>query len=647
MSATPDVTDSPMATPPLMVHVVAVAGGLGELVSRELLRDLTGDPGEPLARGIGLPVRTVHPSSDLRLDAERNLVVALVDDEFLAEGFVSRLSAHAEPSGGFHFVPVALSESAMKTTFASTGPSWVRSFLDVRKGVDPAQRVVLATAHEACKLLAGDASPVRVFVSHAKADSLSEVAVLRAALDDTQMGEFFDARDIPFGDDFGEVIVSSIQDCAVLAVLTDVYPTREWCRIEALEATRGRVPVVVIDALRRGRHRALPYLGGATVVRWREDDPEASASEAMRWLGLEVLRARNFERRAEQLAASGQVGKVARVLPYAPELLTVSGLGLGDASGVVLYPDPPLGTYELDVIGSSLGGLEPRTPTQVLASGAAEVPLKDAVVALSVSEPSEVELAERSLQTFHVTRAFVELARHLLAAGATLGYGGNLVTPAGQERNFLDLLLDLVAAYDLPGRPDRERIRSYQTATAVEGLGVELKAWVNAIATLIPVGTEDQNVTASLSEVRALMTEECHARVVLGGKLTDFAGLLPGIAEESLLALQAGRPLYVLGGFGGAARAVRDLILGDHPAELTLAFQEARTPAVASATSVSVESRAAVAAMYDSLIVTASEAGVPGLNNGLDVDENLRLMTSDDPELCVALVLRGIQTLTN
>jgi hypothetical protein len=298
--------------------------------------------------------------------------------------------------------------------------------------------------------------------------------------------------------------------------------------------------------------------------------------------------------------------------------------------------------YELAALRSSLGGLEPRTPTQLIALGSAGTPLAEHLVALSVSEPSEEELASQSLRRFHVSRAFVEIARHLLAAGASLAYGGNLAAHRDQHRNVLELLLDLVAAYDLPGRPDRDRIRNYQLQSDLAALAIHERAWINAVATLIPVEDDGADTAAAFTKMRGIMTRECDARVVLGGKLHGFAGLLPGVAEEALQAIRAHKPLFVLGGFGGAARAIRDLLLGVDSPELGVEHQDRFTPSVASAVSGSHRSRLAVEQLYADLTESLHSAGTAALNNGLAEEDNLALMYSDDVEVCAILVLRGL-----
>ena len=58
------------------------------------------------------------------------------------------------------------------------------------------------------------------------------------------------------------------------------------------------------------------------------------------------------------------------------------------------------------------------------------------------------------------------------------------------------------------------------------------------------------------SSMRRYLAAITDARVLIGGKLAGFAGAMPGIVEEAIVAVQARHPLYVSAGFGGAAALV-------------------------------------------------------------------------------------------
>ncbi|HEX6373319.1 MAG TPA: hypothetical protein VF006_30630 [Longimicrobium sp.] len=63
-----------------------------------------------------------------------------------------------------------------------------------------------------------------------------------------------------------------------------------------------------------------------------------------------------------------------------------------------------------------------------------------------------------------------------------------------------------------------------------------------------------------LFRMRALVTRLADAHLAFGGRETGFSGRFPGIAEEVMLSLAAGTPVYLCGGFGGGTRAVGEAL---------------------------------------------------------------------------------------
>ena len=63
-----------------------------------------------------------------------------------------------------------------------------------------------------------------------------------------------------------------------------------------------------------------------------------------------------------------------------------------------------------------------------------------------------------------------------------------------------------------------------------------------------------------LTAMRRRQCSNSDARVVFGGRITGFRGAMPGVAEEALLSLRAGQPLFLIGGFGGAARYIAETL---------------------------------------------------------------------------------------
>jgi len=60
----------------------------------------------------------------------------------------------------------------------------------------------------------------------------------------------------------------------------------------------------------------------------------------------------------------------------------------------------------------------------------------------------------------------------------------------------------------------------------------------------------------SLFRMRAYRMQEANATVVMTGREFGSRGRFPGVAEEVMMALAFNKPVYLIGGFGGAAEAV-------------------------------------------------------------------------------------------
>lgn len=189
-------------------------------------------------------------------------------------------------------------------------------------------------------------------------------------------------------------------------------------------------------------------------------------------------------------------------------------------------------------------------------------------VGLSVSDSAD--LGRLGLSARHAELAVGELARAVLIAGGTLVYGGR-IKPSG----YTQFLMHEVRRYGSAGRllvclaePEHAKLSRAELDAVDRDLGA-----LGRVVCLDRDGTElpdlwrlkpddarpidDANARRNAySALRRYMTSQSHARVVLGGQLTGFEGRQPGVVEEASLALQAGQPLYVAAGFGGAAALI-------------------------------------------------------------------------------------------
>jgi hypothetical protein len=262
-----------------------------------------------------------------------------------------------------------------------------------------------------------------------------------------------------------------------------------------------------------------------------------------------------------------------------------------------------------------------------------EEPLSKHAVAISISESPDMSVL--GLGPEHLVDAMAEVARHLLAMGARLMYGGDL-RPGG----FTEVLFELVARYRRDADLGDERVGVANFLAWPVHLSFtpeeirRLSDGLNGVADVIFLSADGKLISTAdrqrlparepspdewvsgLTAMRDVMTKRSDARVVLGGKVSDFKGIMPGVAEEALTTINAGKPLYLLGGFGGCARDIAE-DLG-----LTKMRSQMRNPWLG---------RGAFATL------TAEN-----LRNGLNMEENTILATTQHVDQAITLVLRGL-----
>ena len=188
---------------------------------------------------------------------------------------------------------------------------------------------------------------IRVFISHSKHDG-DGASIGRSIRDwihaHSPLDSFFDVYDIPPGLSFGEVLLHQIGAGVVLAVHTDSYSSREWCRREVIEAKRRMVPMVVVDCLREIDPRAMAYLGNVPVVRMEPGRTDRIGT-VMSCLLDEVFRTWLWLCRVgPYLADSPGVLFTARP----PELIALATVPPGgkESTPTIVYPEPLLSADE-------------------------------------------------------------------------------------------------------------------------------------------------------------------------------------------------------------------------------------------------------------------------------------------------------------
>ena len=113
--------------------------------------------------------------------------------------------------------------------------------------------------------------------------------------------------------------------------------------------------------------------------------------------------------------------------------------------------------------------------------------------------------------------------------------------------------------------------------------------------------------------IRKVAAKDTLAQIVVGGKTKSLRGKTPGLLEESCIALENKKPVYILGAFGGCGELIAKILKGEDVVEID-----------------------------KTIIEKIKKVGINGLNNGLSEEENLELFESSDFARIISLIIKGI-----
>ena len=154
----------------------------------------------------------------------------------------------------------------------------------------------------------------------------------------------------------------------MVAIHTDTYSSREWCRKEVIEAKRHNVPLVVANCISDLDERGFPYMGNVPVVRLDLDGPDRINVVIARLLD-EVLK--DFLWRCRIALSTDTADPRVVFIPRPPELITLAELPpeVDAPAPIIVYPDPPLSTEEERLFAAIAPRVQLRSLTEWL-SGA-------------------------------------------------------------------------------------------------------------------------------------------------------------------------------------------------------------------------------------------------------------------------------------
>ncbi len=529
------------------------------------------------------------------------------------------------------------------------------------------------------RLLERDIEKTTLFVSHAKADLGLTKGAAKQIYDyvvaDTTGKGFFDKTQLLPGEPLGDRLDEASGRGVFVAVRSDAYSSRNWCQRELLTAKRRGIPTLTVEILRSGEQRSSPYGGNGPTIVW-DSKPADVVSRAM----VEWLRATHFRQEAERIKEFASLPDDFETLIRPPELLDLAQgpLKSGQAQ-LVLHPDPELSVIERQILTTAHPRLRLVTPTttfrRLLSRGdgaPGDAPLEGLQVAMSLSDSPDIDGPE-GYTKHHVDDATVYLARSLISAGGSIAYGGDF-----RHNGFTPLLAELISAYNQTAARPAEFLHSYLGAPldpsqAPGDLPLSIHHLVRSpdvrVDALMPAPVGDippHHRSLYFSDMRRVMAKWTSARILLGGAAVPglagrpgYGGRYPGVVEEAWRTLEAGKPLYVAGGFGGAAALVAEILDGKpNPERLkdaTWFTQSKEFEAIAQRIDED-ENRTLLGLpkKMEDLADAVSALGLPYLKsdeaalawNGLTEEENRILFWTRDLVTISALVLKGLLAVT-
>lgn len=259
----------------------------------------------------------------------------------------------------------------------------------------------------------------------------------------------------------------------------------------------------------------------------------------------------------------------------------------------------------------------------------------------------------------------VAIAAELWKVGAVIGYGGKWDTQHLTKELLGELSRQSESLLEEAARLTREAPLAQVRVEVFARDRPPKSGTVRPGMTPVPVPaywdsrSEDTSLgkAATVFRMRWTMSCRCVARVLVGGKTSRYSGRMPGILEETMLALCLGQPLYVVGGLCGGAQVVGELLglARDWPP----ASREVGCFGPRAENGVDIDRAVAGApslfrpAGFTNLPLTFADAmafltgysigGPHWPNNGLTLDENRELFAAENQDVIVNLVLRGLK----
>ena len=466
-----------------------------------------------------------------------------------------------------------------------------------------------------------------LFLSHTKRDSIGEKIARDYAVylqQNTKLKSFIDINDISYSSDIKKDIDTNLENSIFVGFESDGYSDSKWTQYEIVEAKERNIPIILIDCIEKKVGRRFPYLGNSLIL------SNNTIEENLKFILIEAVRLKINQNKMLFFKSLYNYPNT-KFLNNAPELLDIQLI----EEEIIIYPEPPITDIEQRILEKT--GKKIYTPLTFSCQNNL-----NKNIGISISEINGT--FDNGFENIHLYTAQEEIVKYLLYTKNKIIYGGDIRYEG--EFNFVKILAQITDSYgnrDIP-------IINYSCYPLNKKIDISIEAKYKTIIEFkefneLEVNHDDEimpyshlesliSFSKNLSLMRKMMAKNTDARIMLGGKHTGYLGKYPGLLEEAYYTLKEGKPLFLIGGFGGISKLIIDLRKGLQVEELTFEWQkeDKNNDKFRSLLENGIE------VDYDELISTIKTSKL----NNLSKEDNDRLFYSTSIEEIVFYIMKGL-----
>ena len=642
-----------MITPKTSAHLIVVFQKDNLISFRyadEIYKHFSRDISNPFELGIGIPVTFINQQdykiTDCFDEAEKNIILILIDENMFFDvdwkKYIDFIIGENSAKENTYFLPIGLMENAQSITENASK----LNFLKMTEQSPDIYKLIFILAYRLVKILRSsnrseeEIVDVSLFLSHEKKYGSVYAKRIKDNIKLVNIKTFLDENNIETGKDFSITIEKAIIDCSTFIIIqTDSYSSREWCVREVLQAKKNAKTIVVLDFLDEGEKRSFPYLGNSKVIKFNEN---INYLKMYAELLKETIRQIYFESNTRSLFVSLEITQLDyKLLNHPPEIITILNLD-ENSNKTLVYPDPQIGYEENELLklASKKIDIQPRSSFIVKRKNL-KSKMKSKKIGFSISETDF--LKDHLDSKYRFMGLYVDISRYLIISGSIILYAGNIMYD--KDTNFSEILYEFANGYNYKTNSKETRVHQYilnrhfdskvkkrmvQYYPTIDVVGVTNKSLIET--------DEDLIMAVELTNLRRSIISNMDCVIFMGGKTSGYMGVIPGVLEEYLIAIELKKPIYLIGGFGGIANLIQGVLEKKTSISEFLLQININKDLVDRYNELSNQKPIDFNVIYENIQNYT-------FNNGLNVDDNILLMSTNNVEIIQSLLFVGLSNL--